>query len=264
MARSRAGSSSPVERRAGDRRGGARCAAVRGPGNDSTLEEVFGERKRLEVAVRELEDVTVRGREPSAHRGRLGAMAALAQHRPRRRLVRRVEEHRPQPGDAPSAGGRSRGRGCRPPPTPCPEWSSESTRRTCASHEAGSASPISRCVIDTARVLGEDGGRVMEQVVGDERERHRVAVGFRPSRVGPETETRSSGKGERPVGRDGDDPSTAVGHRCLRLLAKTDDQVDDHGEHDAHHDAERDREEEREAPAAHRDAPGHLGHPETR
>lgn len=94
-----------------------------------------------------------------------------------------------------------------------------------------------------ARVLRDDRRRVMLEVVGDERERHRVAVGPGPSGVRTKAETRRCRKGERAIWRDGQVPRRRVSHGPSRLWT-VDDHVDHHGQHDAHDHAEQHREEE--------------------
>ena len=183
------------------------------PGNASTAQQGVRQRKRLQVAAGELEDAAVLRRQPAAHRGRLSAVTALAEDRPGGGLVRRVEEHRPQPSML-----RLQPADHRVPLTDRFPVAARAIQGKHSGHLGLDTSRVSvpeQASSDDRAVLCEDGGCVMLQVVGNERQRHRVAVGPRPTGVRTEPEVRRGREREGAVGRDGDDVRRRIGHRCL-------------------------------------------------
>src|SRR5580700_137932 len=65
-------------------------------------------------------------------------------------------------------------------------------------------------------VLGDESGGVMYQIVGDERQRHRISVWLGAPGVGSESEARRSRQRERPIGRDRLLPLRGLGHQAAR------------------------------------------------
>lgn len=165
MARSRSGSSCPS----------SAARAIAWPVDALRLEA--GERidrkqrpgrgERFEFAAGQREDLAVGGRQTPPHRGCLGSVSALAEDRPGGSLVRRVEQHRPEPRElrleTPDHRITTSNRSPR-----CtgliqrqhsPQLGEDHVRRGLAEEPAVQYPP---------RVLGDEGRGVMLEVVGDE------------------------------------------------------------------------------------------------
>src|SRR4029077_1995545 len=65
-------------------------------------------------------------------------------------------------------------------------------------------------------VLGDQSRGVMREIVGNERQRHRICVGLGAPGVGAESEAGRCRQGERPIGRDRLLPRRGVGHQAAR------------------------------------------------
>ena len=131
IASSRAGSSCPSSAaRAIAWRRSMRCGSRLG--NASTRSSSAGVGNASSVTARQREHASVGGGKPLANRGGLGSMPPLAEDRPRGGLVRRVEQHGAEPGERRLQPADHRVSDARPRPTPTPDWSSDSTRRTWA------------------------------------------------------------------------------------------------------------------------------------